>query len=52
MGEEVSVDLERGKTLIIKLTAVGELEAIVRGQGDDSRVGGPELQKRVQKILV
>ncbi len=33
-------------------TAVGELEAIVRGQGDDSRVGRPELEKRVQKILV
>ncbi len=33
-------------------TAVGELEAIVRGQGDDSRVSGPELRKQVQNILV
>ncbi len=27
IGEEVNVDIERGKTLIIKLTAVGELDA-------------------------
>ncbi len=33
-------------------TAVGELEAVLRGQADANRSSNPELQHKLQKILV
>ena len=33
-------------------TAVGELEAVLRGQADANRSSNPELQNKLQKILV
>ena len=33
-------------------TAVGELEAVLRGQADANRSNNPELQHKLQKILV
>lgn len=33
-------------------TAVGQLEAVLRGEGAASRVGNPKLKERIQKILV
>ena len=33
-------------------TAVGEFEAVLRGQGEGSRSDSPELREKLKKILV